>query len=537
MSENIFDLILPEQSLLDIINGNIRTCNLFNKDIEFYKPLSQSPNIRASDVGMVVYYSFSDLNGATAADLSLYGNDGTVYGREETDEEFYVSAYDAAIELVGARLAREAAGEVAKVHVVVTEVKDILDEIYIEGVDYTVDYTECTVTALKTGGMTVGPLYYITYNYYTFSEGPNRYALDIAAADKITCDHDTSINFVETMTEIVIANVTSSGYLAEKQLSHYIYADIMNVPEQLFTPTAYNVPVELLPAELSKANIYDQIVTIAGSVIPYAEHTDYHIDHIKGTITILSWGSMETGIEYKINYNYYLCTARIYHDGGPTDITAGFKPGWNHIAVTYDKNRMHKQFKLYVDGLLKGSHTFGLTLDLDLGVVTNDAPDITDNVADLVMGRDMVGSLDEIMIYNKPLSYSEIRAHYLYRDDKSQTSTRSTGSSPGDVSFEGNVSITPVEVAGYALLPTDYILDVSYTLTGECTITVPVSECYQGRVFGVKDSGGNAFNHNIRIAATGGQTFDGEAFILIRDSYRGLMFYCNGGNFLIMSMK
>jgi hypothetical protein len=94
-------------------------------------------------------------------------------------------------------------------------------------------------------------------------------------------------------------------------------------------------------------------------------------------------------------------------------------------------------------------------------------------------------------------------------------------------------NVTSVGTPTYTLLPTDYILHVKYSLTGTCTITIPDAQNVRGRTIIVKDAEGNAAANNITITS-GGDTFDGEASIIINGDHNGVAFYGDGTAWFIL---
>ena len=85
--------------------------------------------------------------------------------------------------------------------------------------------------------------------------------------------------------------------------------------------------------------------------------------------------------------------------------------------------------------------------------------------------------------------------------------------------YDQQFAQTAVDVAAYSLLPQDYHLEVEYTSTGECTITLPDVQRIAGRVVIITDTGGNAEVNNIIIKDTGGSELfriehDGDSLTL-----------------------
>ena len=79
--------------------------------------------------------------------------------------------------------------------------------------------------------------------------------------------------------------------------------------------------------------------------------------------------------------------------------------------------------------------------------------------------------------------------------------------------------ITTVNAATYDLLETDYILHVTYTVTGAVTITLPTAQTVSGERIIIKDAGGNAGINNITIDTEGSETIDGDDTAIINGDY------------------
>jgi len=65
---------------------------------------------------------------------------------------------------------------------------------------------------------------------------------------------------------------------------------------------------------------------------------------------------------------------------------------------------------------------------------------------------------------------------------------------------------TVVDAATYDVLATDSHLEVEYTTTGSCAITLPDAQRVDGREIKITDTGGSAGTNNITIKDTGGST-------------------------------
>lgn len=110
-------------------------------------------------------------------------------------------------------------------------------------------------------------------------------------------------------------------------------------------------------------------------------------------------------------------------------------------------------------------------------------------------------------------------------------------STTGTINLTGSqtVKVTTVNVATYDLLPNDYILSITYTVTGAVTsLTLPTAQTVAGRTINIKDAGGNAGTNSITVDTEGAQTIDGSATAVINGDYDGLTLYCDGSNWFIV---
>lgn len=97
-----------------------------------------------------------------------------------------------------------------------------------------------------------------------------------------------------------------------------------------------------------------------------------------------------------------------------------------------------------------------------------------------------------------------------------------------------NVNITTVNAATYSLLATDYVLHVTYTTTGACTITLPTAQSVAGRVITIKDAGNNAVTNNITIATGGAELIEFGATYLMATSADSKTFYSDGTDWFLI---
>ena len=76
--------------------------------------------------------------------------------------------------------------------------------------------------------------------------------------------------------------------------------------------------------------------------------------------------------------------------------------------------------------------------------------------------------------------------------------------------------------------PTDHFIGVD-TTSQAVTITLPATNTIaEGKIFLIKDEGGNAATNNITIATTGDVTIDGNSTITMVSDYSSISVYYNG---------
>jgi hypothetical protein len=72
---------------------------------------------------------------------------------------------------------------------------------------------------------------------------------------------------------------------------------------------------------------------------------------------------------------------------------------WHHLVATYNSNG--KKMKLYRDGDLQES-------DSGDAVCSGGTPSVQD-IGDLFIGKDFIGKIDDLIIFNEALKLSEVR--------------------------------------------------------------------------------------------------------------------------------
>jgi len=79
-------------------------------------------------------------------------------------------------------------------------------------------------------------------------------------------------------------------------------------------------------------------------------------------------------------------------------IDAPISTGWSHVVMTYDKNAPSSQFKLYVNGALKTQKTLSESINV--------------NSNDFIIGNHFNGVMDEIKVFNRAISASEVQEYF-----------------------------------------------------------------------------------------------------------------------------
>ena len=82
---------------------------------------------------------------------------------------------------------------------------------------------------------------------------------------------------------------------------------------------------------------------------------------------------------------------------------------------------------------------------------------------------------------------------------------------------------------GTTTLTTGYVI-LGFTGTTGGTVTISSSDAAMGRMFIIKDQGGNAGTNNIVIDTEGVETIDGAASVTITDNYGVVRLYSDGSN-------
>lgn len=93
-----------------------------------------------------------------------------------------------------------------------------------------------------------------------------------------------------------------------------------------------------------------------------------------------------------------------------------------------------------------------------------------------------------------------------------------------------NYRRTTVNTATYNILLSDDIIEVTYTTTGECTLTLPLIATIGKKIYTIIDAGGNAKKNTIYIIPSGSDTIIGENQVEILWDYNSLTLINNDSN-------
>ena len=97
-----------------------------------------------------------------------------------------------------------------------------------------------------------------------------------------------------------------------------------------------------------------------------------------------------------------------------------------------------------------------------------------------------------------------------------------------------NINVTTVNAATYDLLTTDYVLNVTYTVTGPVTsLTLPTAQTVDGRIIHIKDAGGLAGTNSITVDTQGSETIDGNSTYVLNTNHEAISIYSDGTNWYV----
>jgi hypothetical protein len=168
------------------------------------------------------------------------------------------------------------------------------------------------------------------------------------------------------------------------------------------------------------------------------------------------------------------------------------------------------------------------------------------DVTGLVDGRDVAadGSAQDTHIadatLHRVINDAGISATELWSADKINTEVVAIDGRLDALEAQSidTYTLTDVAAATYTALESDYIITVSYTATGSCTVTLPevstLTTVGNKKLFIIKDSGGNANTNNITIAASGSDTIDGNSSFVLFGDYNAVQVMSDGSNWFVI---
>ncbi|NOR85876.1 DUF2341 domain-containing protein, partial [archaeon] len=177
-------------------------------------------------------------------------------------------------------------------------------------------------------------------------------------------------------------------------------------------------------------SIYSKIYHLSADKDTYFIYDDIYIrKYTANEPTVFSVGAeiplgISKGNAYAINANATHAFARINNQ----TITAPISAGWNHIALTYDKDAGGTdEMKLYINSVESE------TADYSTAITTN-----TDT---LVVGNSFTGTIDEVRVYNIALTQPEIASTYNTADLSSLTTNpKASFNSNPTVNYTGTLA-------------------------------------------------------------------------------------------------
>jgi hypothetical protein len=92
---------------------------------------------------------------------------------------------------------------------------------------------------------------------------------------------------------------------------------------------------------------------------------------------------------------------------------------------------------------------------------------------------------------------------------------------------------TIVSTAAYTVLDTDYFIQVTRTLTGDCTITLPTTGMLNGREIGIKTLELDTLTYNVTIETGGSELIEGETNLILVGYGDCVILYSDGSNWYI----
>jgi MSHA biogenesis protein MshQ len=144
----------------------------------------------------------------------------------------------------------------------------------------------------------------------------------------------------------------------------------------------------------------------------YLQRADNAVLDLKSRLTITAWiytrstpAELKSIVSKDDNYEFHLNTSRQVYwwwGGAPKELTSSTAVPlnqWTHVAITYESGEQH----IYINGVSRASGT-------QTGTLPQNALPFQIGQDQGLAGRFWDGYIDEVQIYNRPLSQSEVAA-------------------------------------------------------------------------------------------------------------------------------
>ncbi len=262
---------------------------------------------------------------------------------------------------------------------------------------------------------------------------------------------------------------------------------------------------------------------------PYKVHNSLYTDYVTITLEYLNTGpesvatfsDEESIISKNGSYGVYIDLTDVSAIVNGQTLTAPTSfSDWIHIVLTYDKNAVSDQQKLYVDGMLGAQMTLTESINI--------------NSNNLTFGNYFNGTIDEIKVWNRALSAEEINASYnagLYRletnltnlEDGTYNYTAYTQDIAGNIN-QTETRILNIDQTQPVFSNLVYDSDV-YAGDGSTIIKIDVDDIYPGIDTAIieENSTGTPIN-NTMIIESGDQNSRTYNYTLTYDSIGDILF-------------
>jgi hypothetical protein len=157
----------------------------------------------------------------------------------------------------------------------------------------------------------------------------------------------------------------------------------------------------------------------------------------------------------------FVTNGRFYAGSGPTALNE-----WHHVVATFDKDLSSNQIKIYVDGILKGQGTLP-------SITSTQGQVYIGNRGDNIVAFD--GVIDDVRIYSRALSASEVTALYALPDPVSLKNYYSFEDPDTNSTVTVNVDSSNTSINNIALVTcTNFFAEKRLTFEANNSATVSV---------------------------------------------------------------